>query len=171
MIFLIVLVIVGVIVWQFWRPGQQFVSGFASLLERPAGGSGLWFFLTGVGRIGGQYQDRPVLFILHHKRWHTLGYLIVAMQPFGASEIGTKYSGAFREWIREPAAREAWDDLELRLELKLSFVEGWMRATWQPSGFVFFPGRFEPERWRSVLRSMHMVVVSLERGASVGPPS
>jgi hypothetical protein len=103
MIGLIVPVILGVIVWKLWRPGQQFASGFASLLERPPGRNGLWPFLTGVERIGGHYHDRPVLLILHHKRrGHTPGYLIVAMQPFGASEIGTKYSGVFREWIREP---------------------------------------------------------------------
>ena len=28
-------------------------------------------------------------------------------------------------WIREPAARAAWDDLELHHELKLSFGEEW----------------------------------------------
>lgn len=94
---------------------------------------------------------------------NTLGYLIVAMQPFDAGEIVAKHSDAFREWIAEPAAREAWDDLDLRHELKLSFGEGWMRATWQPNGFFIFPGRFEPERWRSVLRSMHTIVISLER--------
>ena len=109
---------------------------------------------------------RPTLLILHHKRGrNTLGYLVVAMQPSGGTKMETKYSGAFREWIREPAARAAWDDLELQHELKLSFSEGWMRATWQPHGAFIFPGQFDPERWRRVLRSMHTVVASLERSA------
>jgi hypothetical protein len=168
---LIVLAALGVILWMLWAPGLSFVPGFASLLERPAGKSGLWPFLTGVERIGGQYQARPVLLIVHHKRGrNTLGYLIVAMQPSDAGKMAASRSGAFREWIREPAAREAWDDLELRHELKLSFDEGWMRATWQPGGLFIFPGRFEPERWGSVLRSMHTVVSSLERGEPVAPP-
>ena len=172
MIGLIVLVALGAIVWKLWTPGRTFVPGFASLLDSPAGGSGLWSQLTGVQRIGGQYQGRPVLLIVHHKRSrHSLGYLVVAMQPLEADKIAATHAGAFREWIRERAAQDAWDDLELRQELKLSFGDGWMKATWQPIGFVVFPGRFEPERWRGVLRSMHTIVTSLERAASGGPPS
>jgi hypothetical protein len=172
MIGLIVLAILGVVVWKLWTPGLTFVPGFASLLERPAGRSGLWPFLTGVETIGGQYRGRPVLLIVHHKRGrNTLGYLTVAMQPVAASDTIAKHSGAFREWIHEPAARKAWDDLELRQELKLSFGDGWMRAMWQPSGFVIFPGRFEAEQWRAVLQSMHTVVVSLERGSQNASPS
>ena len=90
------------------------------------------------------------------------GYLVVAMQPSGGAQIEQKNSGSFREWIHEPAARAAWDDLELEQELKLSFGEGWMRATWQPHGAFIFPGQFDQERWRHVLRSMHTVVTSLE---------
>jgi hypothetical protein len=172
MIGLVILAILGLVVWKLWTPGLTFVQGFASLLERPAGRSGLWPFLTGVETIGGQYQGRTVLLIVHHKRGrNTLGYLTVAMQPLVASDIIAKYSGGFREWISEPAARAAWDDLELRHELKLSFGEGWMRAMWQPSGFFIFPGRFEAERWGSVLQSMYTVVVSLERGSQIASRS
>jgi hypothetical protein len=155
-----------VLIWKLWTPGLSFVPGFASLLIRPAGKSGLWPFLMGVETIGGQYQDRSVLLVLHHKRGrNSLGYLVVAMQAIEAAEAVAKRAGAFREWIDDQAARDAWDDLELRYELKLSFGDGWMKATWQPGGFLIFPGRFEPERWSNVLRSMRTVLVSLERAA------
>ena len=162
MLGLIVLAILGAIVWKLWTPGLSFAQGFKSLLERPTGSTGLWPFLKGVETVGGEYDGRPALLILHHKRG-TVGYLVVAMQPFGGKEMETKYSGAFREWINEPAARAAWDDLELQYELKLSFNEGWMRATWQPHGAFIFPGQFDPKRWQHVLRSMHTIVTSLER--------
>jgi hypothetical protein len=166
MLGLILLAILGVIVWKLWMPALSFAQGFRLLLERPTGSIGLWPFLKGVETVGGEYDGRPALLILHHKRRrNTLGYLVVAMQPSGGTEMETRYSGAFREWIREPAARAAWDDLELQLELKLSFGEGWMRATWQPHGAFIFPGQFDSERWRRVLRCMHTVVTSLERGA------
>jgi hypothetical protein len=161
MLGLIVLAIIGAIVWKLWAPGMGFVPAFGALLARPSGSHGLWPFAKGVETVNGEYQGRPVLLILHHKRGrNALGYLVVAMQPPGA-DIAARYSGAFREWIREPAARAAWDDLELQHELKLSFAEGWMRATWQPHGALIFPGRFEPERWQRVLKAMHTVVSSL----------
>jgi hypothetical protein len=161
----IVLAILGLIVWKLWTPALSFAEGFRTLLERPTGSSGVWPFLKGVETVGGEYAGRPALLILHHKRGrNTLGYLVVAMQPSGGTGMETRHAGAFREWIREPAARAAWDDLELQHELKLSFAEGWMRATWQPHGAFIFPGRFDPERWRRVLQAMHTVVISLERG-------
>jgi hypothetical protein len=170
MIALIVLVVLGFLVWKLWAPGLAFVPGFAALLEQPAGESGLWPFLKGVERVGGQYGARPVVLIVHHKRGkNTLGYLTVAMQLQHARATGS-VSDAPREQLREPTAREAWDQLELRHELKLSLGDGWLRATWQPGGFMIFPGRFEPERWRSVLRSMHAVIASLEREAAPAPP-
>ena len=165
MLGLIVLAILGVVVWKLWTPALSFAQGFKALLDRPTGSTGPWPFLKGLETVGGEYDGRPVLLILHHKRGrNTLGYLVVAMQPSGGTQMEARCSGAFREWIREPPARAAWDDLELEHELKLSFSEGWMRAMWQPHGAFIFPGQFDPERWRRVLRSMHTVVTSLERG-------
>ena len=165
MLGLIVLAILGVVVWKLWTRALSFAERFRSLLERPTGSTGLWPFLKGLETMGGEYGGRPTLLILHHKRGrNTLGYLIVAMQPSGGMKMETRFSGAFREWIRDPAASSAWDDLELQHELKLSFGEGWIRATWQPHGAFIFPGQFDPERWQRVLRSMHTVVTALECG-------
>jgi len=158
--------VLAFIVWKLWLPALSFAQGFRSLLERPTGRTGIWPFLKGTETVAGEYDGRPTLLILHHKRdEHSLGYLVVAMQPAGGAEIEKKQTGVFREWIREPAAREAWDDLELQHELKLSFSEGWMRVVWQPTGFFSFPGPFNRARWQQVLRSMHTVVTSLEGGA------
>jgi hypothetical protein len=166
MLGLIVLALLGLIVWKLWTPALSFAREFTTLLERPTGSTGLWPFLKGVETVGGEFDGRRALLILHHKRGrNTLAYLVVAMQPSGGLEVETRYSGAFREWITEPAARAAWDDLELQHELKLSFSEGWMRAIWQPHGAFIFPGQFDPDRWRRVLRSMRTVVTSLERAA------
>jgi hypothetical protein len=165
MLGLIVLAILGVVVWKLWMPALSFAEGFRSLLERPTGSTGLWPFLKGVETTGGEYAGRPTLLILHHKRGrNTLGYLIVAMQPSGRMEMATRFSGALREWVRDPAARLAWDELELQHELKLSFAEGWLRATWQPHGALIFPGHFDRGRWQRVLRCMHTVVAALEKG-------
>jgi hypothetical protein len=143
MLGLIVLLIVGVIVWKLWMPALSFAQGFKSLLDRPTGDAGLWPFLKGRETVGGEYDGRPALLVLHHKRGrNTLGYLVVAMQPAAGVSLEGKYSGPFREWVSEPAARAAWETLELQEALKLTFADGWMRATWQPHGlFIFLPGR------------------------------
>jgi len=165
MIGLIVLLIIGGVVWKLWAPAMGFAQGFRSLLDRPTGSTGLGPFLRGVETVGGEYDGRPALLVLHHKRGrNTLGYLVVAMQPAAGAAIEGKYSGPFRDWVQEPAARSAWDALELQEAMKLSFADGWMRATWQPHGFFIFPGEFDAERWRRVLRSMHAVVTALDRG-------
>ena len=160
---LFVLAILATFAWKLWASGLSFAQGFRSLLERPTGSTGFWPFFRGVETVGGEFQGRPTLLVLHHKRGNYMpGYLVVAMQASGGVDLEKKYEGAFREWIREPAARAAWDDLELEQELKLTFNEGWMRATWQPHGAFIFPGQFDPERWRRVLRSMDTVLTSLE---------
>jgi hypothetical protein len=79
MIGLIVLAILGVIVWKLWMPALSFAQGFGLLLEQPTGSIGLWPFLKGAETVGGEYDGRPSLLILHHKRGrNTLGYLVVA---------------------------------------------------------------------------------------------
>jgi hypothetical protein len=163
---LLVLAIIAVVVWRLWTPALSFAQNFRTLLERPTGSAGLWPLIRGVETVGGEYNGRPTLLVLHHKRGrNTLGYLVVAMQPSGAPAIGKTSSGTFREWIAEPAARSAWDELELQQELKLSFEDGWMRAVWQPHGLFIFPGQFDPDRWRRVLRCMRTVIGSLEAAA------
>jgi hypothetical protein len=72
----------------------------------------------------------------------------------------------FPESIRDHDGRRAMYDLVVKHDVTLALDGRWLKATWSPVGFFIFPGRFEPERWRNVLRAMRRVVQSLEGGAS-----
>lgn len=169
MIALLTLAVLAAAVWALWAPALAFASGFASLLQRPVQKTGLWPFVAGLETVGGEYRGRSVLLLVHHKRGrHSLGYLVLAMRPQGGDQGSLP---SVRESVQGTAARQAWDDLELHHKLTLSFADGWMKATWQPFGLMIFPGRFEPDRWRTVLQSMHAVVTSLEPGEAKPGPS
>jgi len=51
-------------------------------------------------------------------------------------------------------------------DLRLTVEDGWLRARWQPQGFVLFPGAFAESKWREVLDSMHAVAASLDAAPS-----
>jgi hypothetical protein len=155
----LVLVIVAVVVWKLWAPAMGWVPAFARLLERPVTGTGVLPFVMGLETAGGDFQGRPVLLALHHKRGrHSLGYLVVAMQPRTTAPLAAEALAS----VTTPAAREALDALEGRDGLHVSFDDGWLKARWHPGGFLVFPGRFEPHRWRRVLQAMSVVTGSLE---------
>src|SRR5262245_60662525 len=136
-----------------WAPA------FATLLERPVTKTGFLPFITGLETVGGDFEGRPVLLALHHKRGRSsLGYLVVAMQPQATSGLSAEALAT----LTTPEAREALDELESRSELHVSFQDGWLKARWQPGGFMIFPGQFEPQRWRRVLMAMSVVTRSLE---------
>ena len=50
--------------------------------------------------------------------------------------------------------------------LHVSFEDGWLKARWQPGGFMIFPGQFEPQRWRSALPALSVITRSLESARS-----
>jgi hypothetical protein len=156
---LIVLVLVGFVVWMLWAPAMGWARGFATLLERPVTKTGLLPFVMGLETAGGDFKGRPVLLALHHKRGrNSLGYLVVAMQPHTTSGVSADALAT----LTTPEVREAMEELEGRSELHVSFEDGWLKARWQPSGFMIFPGHFEPQRWRRVLQAMSVVTRSLE---------
>jgi hypothetical protein len=136
-----------------WAPA------FATLLERPVKKTGFLPFVTGLETVGGDFEGRPVLLALHHKRGrNSLGYLVVAMQPNATSGFSTDVLAT----LTAPDGREALEELEGRSELRVSFEDGWLKARWQPGGFTIVPGQFEPQRWRGVLKAMSVVARSLE---------
>jgi len=136
-----------------WAPG------FAALLERPVTKTGFLPFITGLETAGGDFEGRPVLLALHHKRGrNSLGYLVVAMQP--RTTLGISADALVTLTTLE--AREALEELEDGLALHVSFDDGWLKARWQPGGFMIFPGQFEPHRWQRVLRAMSAVSRSVE---------
>ncbi len=96
---------------------------------------------------------------MHHKRGrNSLGYLVIAMQP---GQVLIHENGGLGG-LNEPEARTALDQLEAAEGLHLSLDGGWLKARWQPVGFMIFPGRFDSERWHRVLRAMAVVASSLE---------
>ena len=158
MLGLLVLLTIGVVVWKLWAPAMAWAPAFASLLDRPVRKTGLLPFMVGLETAGGDFQGRPVLLALHHKRGrYSLGYLVVAMQPRAVGHAGSGLGP-----MRTPQARAALDQLEGQEGLVVSFDGGWLKTRWQPGGFTIFPGRFEPERWQRVLRAMSVIADALE---------
>jgi hypothetical protein len=156
---LLVLLLIGFVLWKLWTPAMTWAPAFATLLERPVKKTGFLPFVTGLETVGGNFEGRPVLLVLHHKRGrNSLGYLVVAMQPHVTSEFSTEALATLT--ARE--VREALEELESRSELHMSLEDGWLKARWQPGGFMIFPGQFEPQRWRRVLKAMSVVARSLE---------
>ena len=159
MLGVLVLLAIGFVLWKLWTPAMGWAPAFAALLERPVTKTGFLPFITGLETVGGDFEGRPVLLALHHKRGrYSLGYLVVAMQPHAPSGVSAEALAT----LVTPEAREALDELESRSELHVSFQDGWLKARWQPGGFMIFPGQFEPQRWRRVLQAMSVVTRSLE---------
>lgn len=159
----LVLLAIGFVVWKLWAPAMAWAPSFAALLERPVRKTGWLPFITGLETAGGEFQGRPVLLALHHKRGrHSLGYLVVAMQP----RAGSAQAPAPLGLLPTSDARTALDELEGREGLNVSFDDGWLKVRWQPGGFTMFPGPFDAARWRRVLLAMSLVVTALEAPAS-----
>ena len=90
----LVLLAIGFVVWKLWAPAMAWAPSFAALLDRPVRKTGWLPFITGLETAGGEFQGRPVLLALHHKRGrHSLGYLVVAMQPRGGIGAGAGGTG------------------------------------------------------------------------------
>ena len=154
-----VLLLLGFAVWKLWAPAMAWVPSFTTLLDRPVKKTGFLPFITGLETAGGDFEGRPVLLAMHHKRGrHSLGYLVIAMQP-GQGSI-REQGGLGRP--RAPEARTALDQLEADEGLHVSLDGGWLKARWQPVGFMIFPGHFDHDRWHRVLRAMSVVASSLE---------
>ena len=155
----LVLLLIGFALWKLWAPAMAWAPGFAALLERPVTKTGFLPFITGLETVGGDFEGRAVLLALHHKRGrNSLGYLVVAMQP--RTTLGISADALVTLTTLE--AREALEELEDGLALHMSFDDGWLKARWQPGGFMIFPGQFEPLRWQRVLRAMSAVSRSVE---------
>ena len=165
MLGLLILIAAAFVVWRFAAPAAAFVRGFSGLLDRPVPASHpVWRAIAGRDHAGGLFGGFEVVLVFHQKRGDSdRGYLIVAMRPQRPLPPSLERDGALRESVARSPAQNAWDDLELKYELQLSCADGFLKAQWSPAGFVFFPGRFDPERWRLVLQAMHTVVAALDQ--------
>jgi len=155
----LIVLLIGFTVWKLWTHVMAWTPAFAALLERPVTKAGFLPFMMGLETAGGDFEGRPVLLAVHHKRGrYDSGYLVIGMHPRTSSAVSADALAT----LRTPEAREALDELEGRAELIVSFDDGWLKARWEPSGFMMFPGPFDAQRWRRVLRAMAVVTRSLE---------
>ena len=159
----IVLLLIAIVVFAISMPAKMFLAGFGALLVAPVSKRGLWRYLRGVEEVGGQFEGREVVLVLHHRRLeHTLGYLVASMKSTRPPVSAVVTAAVLRTRVTGPRGRDALDQLEVVDELRVTFEGGWLKATWMPIGFIIFPGRFDKMRWNNVLRAMRDVVVSLE---------
>ena len=135
----------------------------ARLLADPVVEGGAWSVLSGRSTASGTFDGRDVAVLLKLKRGrHDQGHLVVAMRTGGpvaldAAGVDASASG--------DGARRALFELA-KHDLRLSVEDGWLKAMWQPNGFVIFPGRFSESRWRDVLQALQAVAASLDAVAS-----
>src|SRR5262245_53404382 len=161
MIFALLLLMAGVSVWlAYGSPRLGFLPDFAKLLEDPEFVDDFRNRLSGRTFLKGGFRGRKVVILLQYGKKSHPGMLVVSMETRAAATMeGYEFTGyrADREGELALFALEAKHELVLRLR------DGCLKALWQPFNVVFFPGSFDPPKWRSVLEAMHTLVGSLER--------
>jgi hypothetical protein len=156
------LIVIGVVIWMFLAPGQQFLPAFAQLLTSPTVKRGPFSLVSGRSYATGQFQGRDVAIRLQLRRGeHQLGYLVVAVRTGGPDTLD--YNG-IEARTRDDAGQRALF-MMAKNDLLLTVEDGWLKTMWKPIGFVMFPGRFAEEKWRPVLDAMQTVAASLEAAA------
>ena len=120
-----------------WAPS------FAALLDRPVRKTGWLPFITGLETAGGDFQGRPVLLALHHKRGrNSLGYLVVAMQPGRGSIRKRRRHWAAAHQRGANGAGPSWKGRGPERLVRRRMVEGALAA----GGFTMFPGTLRRRR-------------------------
>lgn len=157
---LLLLVLTAGIAWVLVAPGQRFVAGFARLLTQPEVHRGPFSVLSGRSSVTGAFRGRDVTVEVQLKRSrYGQGYLVVSVRMPGAESLDRADIDA-----RAPdeAGRQALAAVAAHGLTIVGVEGGWLRARWQPQGFVIFPGRFVEEDWRGVLNAMDALAASLE---------
>ena len=163
MLALFLLVSIAVAVWVLNAPAQRFLPSLARLLSDPVVEGGAWSFVSGRSTASGTFDGRDVAILLKLKRGrHDRGYLVVAMRTEGPADLDAAGIDASASG---DGARRALFELA-RHDLRLLVEGGWLKAVWQPHGFVIFPGRYSESRWRDVLQALQAVATSLDAVAS-----
>jgi hypothetical protein len=156
---LLVLAALVAVVWALNASAQRFLPAFARLLTGAPIHAGAWSVLSGRSTAVGTFGGRDVSIELKLKRGrHDQGYLVVSMRTNAATVLDAANVDAR---ATGDAARRALFVLATH-DLRLTVEDGWLRARWQPQGFVLFPGAFVESRWREVLNAMHAVAASLD---------
>ena len=121
----LLLIVIGVIVWMFLAPGQQFLPAFAQLLTSPTIKRGLFSLFSGRSYATGQFQGRDVAIRLQLKRGkYQMGYLVVAVRTGGAPMLD--YNG-IEALTRDDAGKRALFTITKNDPL-LTVEDGWLKA-------------------------------------------
>ena len=153
-------IITAALVWKLLAPGERFLPAFAKLLTDPKLERRPLSFPNGRAILTGGFQARSVAVRLQLKRSrHGKGNLVIAMQTEGRPTLD--YQGIDVN-ARDKSGRQALAAIAAE-ELSISVEDGWLKAMWQPLGFVIFPGRFSEERWANVLQIVHALATSLDK--------
>jgi hypothetical protein len=159
MLALLVLASIVAVLWGLNAPAQRFLPAFARLLTGSTIHAGSWSVLSGRSTAAGTFGGRDVSIELKARRGrHDQGYLVVAMRTNGASVLDAASVDAR---ATGEAARRALFVLATH-DVRLTVEDRWLKARWQPQGFVFFPGAFVESTWLDVLHAMHVVAASLD---------
>lgn len=158
---LLLLTLIGVvyIVWMLNAPGHAFLPAFSKLLEAPVIQRGPFSFLSGLSYATGRFRGREVALRVQLKRGkYQTGYLVIAVRTGGPPALD---ASGIETHTHDEAGRKALFAIAAN-DLLLTVEEGWLKTMWNPVGFGIFPGRFEEEKWRTVLDAMTTVAASLE---------
>jgi hypothetical protein len=147
------------IVWWLLAMGERLLPEFARLLDRPVLHRGSLSVFFGLSSVTGAFRGREVAVTLQLKRGrYTQGSLIIAMRVGGEQTL--TYDG-IEARTRDDTGRRALFTSAAN-DILLNVEDGWLKALWQPTGFVIFPGSFEEQKWRTVLDAMSVIAASLE---------
>jgi hypothetical protein len=159
---LLLLLVAGGIVWRLNASGEQFLPSFARLLTASAIQRGPFSFFSGRSYVRGKFDGRDVVIRLQLKRSrYGQGYLVVTLRTTNRAAID---AAGIDTLVVNDDGRRALYALAMQ-DLLLSADGGWVKAEWAPQGFIIFPGRFSPEKWRGVLEAMATVAASLDAAA------
>jgi hypothetical protein len=158
----LLLLVGGAVVWKLFAPSQRFLAAFGGLLADPVMTRSAAHFLTGRSYMNGMFAGRRVALRMQLKRTrYGQGYLVIALET---AEREALDAIGIETRLRDDDGRRALFHLAAE-DVLLSAESGWVKALWQPQGFVIFPGRFSEEKWRKVLTAMNTVAGSLESPA------
>jgi hypothetical protein len=142
--------------------GERFLPEFARLLDQPVLHRGSFSVFYGLSSATGTFRGREVAAKLQLKRGrYTQGSLIIAMRVGGEREL--TYDG-IEARTRDDSGRRALFTIAAH-DILLNVEDGWLKALWQPGGFVIFPGSFSAQKWPTVLDAMSAIATSLDTAA------
>ena len=149
----------ALIQWMTYvRRKRRFLPHVEALLERPEFEAGF----GGRSLITGKFSGRNVAILAHETEDELT--LLVSMETRAARTMDT-YD--FADYKGDRGGERALFALQVKHELMIRHVDGWLKAQWYPLGF--FRRTYDRSKWQSVLEAMNTLAGSIERRASLQP--